>query len=76
MHEAQARRPGRPGTKGEDHRPSPIRTDAPGSGSWYPESNLISVDFPEPFSPRSPWYLAWHEVQTNVAENRVRSKGL
>ena len=30
-------------------------TAAPVSGVWNPDRTLMSVDFPEPFSPSSPW---------------------
>ena len=47
---------------------SPSISSSPSSGSWKPARILISVDLPEPFSPRRPWTSPGSTAQVDAAQ--------
>ena len=52
----------------------PLTSSSPSSGAWKPARILISVDLPEPFSPRSPWISPRWIVMSTESSARAPPK--
>ncbi len=49
----------------------PVRRMVPESGCTTPETILISVDLPAPFSPRMAWIEPWRQAKSTPSRART-----